>query len=390
VYGLDAEERELRFGAGGEEFSLRSGDKTPVGADSYVSVGGSPTVYTVRTTSVNAFRKGLDDLRDKRILHFDVASVDALEASWPGGRVALVRGDEGWRLKEPLEGPADEETVETLLSNLSFLRASGFVDDPPSDRKAGLSRPDFEVELVVGGEGEGGDQRRLRLQIGRERDGKTRLVRAARPNLYRIAADRIADFPRDVVAYRYRQLAKFASTDATRLEIVFEPEAGEAMSAEPVTITATRGATGWKADPEPFREGALTTLVSELSRLRAEGILAERMGPDELRALRLAPPAVVYRVYGTPPGGGEGASETQLAEVAIGAPHGGDRIAARRGDRETVFEIDHALAEYIPVSLEAFRNRFAAKAAKAEEPGEAEAGPGGEGEAPSASADDSP
>ena len=46
VYGLDADEREVRFSAGGEERALRIGDKTPVGSNSYVSVVGEDGVYT--------------------------------------------------------------------------------------------------------------------------------------------------------------------------------------------------------------------------------------------------------------------------------------------------------------------------------------------------------
>ncbi|MDH3211285.1 MAG: DUF4340 domain-containing protein [Myxococcales bacterium] len=386
VYGLDADEREVRFGAGGEEFSLRTGDKTPVGADSYVSVGGSDAVYTVQTARINALRRGSDDLRDKRILHFDTASIEGLTATWPGGGVVLVRGDDDWRLTEPLEGPADATTVDALLSNLAYLRASGFVDDPPSDREAGLAQPDFEVDLAVRSVTEGVEPRHLRLSVGRSRDGKSRLVRAERPSLYRIAAERIADFPRDVVRYRLRQLADFAVTDATRLEIVFQPAADRPESLEPVTIMATRGEAGWTSSPERFKAGAIATLVSELSRLRADDIVAESAGPDELGALQLAPAAAVYRVYGAAPGG-EAASEVKLAEVAIGAVRGDAGVLARTEGRETVFEFDYALAEHIPVSLAAFLNRFVSEESDAAEPEETAAA---DPDAPLAASDESP
>jgi hypothetical protein len=366
VYGLDVDERELRFGAGGEEHSLRVGDKTPVGAETYVSVGGSDAVHTLPTTRINALRKAIDDLRDKRILHFDTASIERVTASWPDGRVVLVRGDAGWRLTEPLEGPADDTTVEALLSNLSFLRATGFVDDPPSDREAGLARPALEVDLVLKAGSEGEEPRHLRLTLGRSVDGKSSLVRAERASLYRIAAERIDDLPRDEVQYRFRQLAKFPPADATRLEMVFQSGAGRDVSEEPVTITATRGTAGWTSTPERFRPGAIATLVSELSRLRADDIVAESMGPDELNAVQLAPASVVYRVYGGAPEA-EDAAERKLAEVAIGAVRAGDGVLARTGGNETVFQFDYALAERIPVSLEAFRNRFVAEEAEADD-----------------------
>ncbi len=90
VYGLDDEERVVRFGVGGEEFVLRAGDKSPVGANSYVAVG-SDAVYVVATYRIHALRKEIDDLRDKRILRFDTASVEGVTATWPGGQVVLER-----------------------------------------------------------------------------------------------------------------------------------------------------------------------------------------------------------------------------------------------------------------------------------------------------------
>ncbi len=389
VYGLDADEREVRFGAGGEELSLRVGAKTPIGARTYVSVGGSDAVYTLPTTRINALRKAVDDLRDKRILRFDTASIERVTASWPAGRVVLVRGDAGWRLTEPLEGPADETTVEALLSNLSFLRATGFVDDPPSDREAGLARPAFEVDLVLKAGSEGEEPRHLRLTVGRSLDGKSSLVRAERVSLYRIAAQRIGDFPRDVVQYRFRQLAKFPPADATRLEMVFQSGADRDVSEEPVTITATRGTAGWTSTPERFRPGAIATLVSELSRLRADDIVAEGMGPDELSAVQLAPASVVYRVYGGAPEG-EDAGEVKLAEVAIGAVRGDDGVLARTEGNEIVFQLDYERAERIPVSLEAFRNRFVAEEPEADDTDALEADASDEDDDLLAPSDESP
>ncbi|MEE8509220.1 MAG: hypothetical protein V3T07_09170, partial [Myxococcota bacterium] len=118
-------------------------------------------------------------------------------------------------------------------------------------------------------------------------------------------------------------------------------------------ITATRGDTGWTTSPDPFKAGLLSSLVYELSRLRAEDILADSMGPDELQALELAPPAAVYRVFG------EG--DEKLAQVELGALRD-DWIFGRTEGHETVFKLESRFAQRIPVSFEAYRNRFVADA----------------------------
>jgi hypothetical protein len=361
VYGLDADEREVRFSASGEERALRVGDKTPVGSNSYVSVVGEDGVYTVPTYRVNSFAKDLDDLREKRILDFDREAVKRIEASWPDGRVVLERGDAGWRVVQPIEAPADVETVDGLLSDLSFLRAGGFADDPPPDDETGLDRPAFAVRLSGIGSGEDGEAWEASLAIGSRPDGDSRLARAARASLYRISEDRLEDFPTDVVAYRSKQLAAFDASEAQRLDVFFHSAGGES-----VAITAERTADGWTSGPEPFGPGKVAALVAALANLRARDIAAESMGTEELERVGLSPANAIFSVSGEPPAGGEKGGAPQLAEVHLGILRGTDGIVAQRAGDDTVFVLDHALAEQLPVSYEAFANRFRAREAASE------------------------
>jgi hypothetical protein len=383
VYGLDDPAHELAFSAKGERHQLRLGKKSPIGSKTYAAVGGDVRVFTLATFAVNALEKSLDDLREKRVARFEREAVRRIAASWPGGRVVLVKGapaldageaaggESDWRLLEPLDAAADSRTVDDLLSDLSFLRASGFEDAPPPAAQSGLAPPDFELELEIApAQGvEGAEPRRLALAIGQAREGGERFVRGAEPSLYRIPAERISDFPRRVVEYRFRELAKFDSFDAQRLEITFEDR-------ESLRIEAKSGEAGWSSEPERLDPAKLATLVRELSNLRARDILAESAGPAELAALGLEPPRVAFRAFGMPPGSKPDAApaELLLGEVQIGISRGADGIAARRPGVETLFLLDPALAEQIPVSLEALRSRFLAPE-KAEPQGTGEAEP---------------
>jgi hypothetical protein len=348
VYGLDDDTRELRFSAAGSEHALRTGDDAPMGGNSYVSVVGSAPVHMVPTYRVNALRKAYDDLRDKQVMPFDTAAAQRVVASWPGGRVELLRGEDVWRLTAPVDGAADEDTVSGLLRQLSTLRADGFEDAPLPDHETGLDAPDFAVEVTLAPEGEGAERVRLSLALGAEAD-EVRLGRAAQLSLYRIPAARIEDFPRKVVAYRFKRLADFDPADAQQLEIVFSDEGTHA-------ITARREPDGWRADPEPMDPDKIARLVDELSDLEADDILAERVGPEELAALGLDPPRATLLVSGA----GE-ADAPRLAELRIGMPRGSEGFIAQSGESPIVFAIAGHRAEHIPVSLEAFRNRFLAE-----------------------------
>lgn len=371
VYGLEAAERRIAFSAGGQEHVLQLGNKAPVGSNTYASIGGQTAVYTVSTFAVNAFQKTLEDLRRKQILDFDSEAVQKIAASWPGGGVVVERGEGGWQLVEPLQGPADARAVDDLLSDLRYLRAEGFADDPLSDPAAGLSPPEFTALLSLEPGAEGGAGRALRVEIGGLFGDEQRLVRADAPALFRIPASRLGELPRRVVDYRLRQLADFATSDAERLVLEFRPDGGE-----PVRVEARRQDGRWVSEPEPMAADKISSLLYGLSRLRARDILAESLGPQELRALRLDPPAVTLQVYGAAPAGGAGdpAAAPRLAEVHLGVLRASGGIAAQAAGNAQVFELDAGVAEDVPVSLEAFRGRFvsADTGTEGEGPGDAE------------------
>lgn len=371
VYGLGEDARVVRFSAEGEEHELRIGKQTPVGANRYAATGGEGgQVYTVASFKTSAFDKPLDDLRERRPLRFEREDVARIEAEWTGGRAVVEKQDGAWKLVEPFAAEADANTIETLLSDLAFLRAAGFVDEPPPPGEVGLDRPEYRVVLSGTAE-EGQEAPRWELAIGSVIDANARAGRAAEPALYKIPEDRFQKLPKKVEAFRFKQLSSYVASDAERFELVFHDlEAAEQGASNVVTITGTRTEEGWETEPEPMAAGLASRLVAELARLEAADIAAEEVGPQELAGLGLSPPRAAIRILGaTPEGGGE---PPVLADVQLGVQDG-DRIVARRADRTTIFRLDADRSEHIPVSLEAFRNRFVSKEPPADEAAPADA-----------------
>lgn len=376
VYGLEDGARVVRFGAGGADRELRIGKKTPVGANHYAATGPSGTVYTVASYRTTALEKALDDLRERRPLRFDRAAVARIEATWTGGGVVLEKDGETWRMKAPMDVPADADTVETLLSDLVFLRAGGFVDQPPPDAELGLDAPAYRVVLVDAPQ-DGKEPLRHELAIGGPIGGEMRAARGAEPFVYKVPADRFDKLPRSVVAFRFKELARFVATDAQRFEITWSDPA--AASSQSVTVTGeSAGDAGWTTQPEPWATGLAARMVAELARLEADDIAAESMGPEELAGVGLSPARAAVRVLGKAPEAGGDAPE--LAHVLLGVQKNG-KLFAKVPSRETVYLLPDALAEHVPISLDAYRARFVAK----EEPKPAE-----EGAAPEVAPDAAP
>ena len=118
-------------------------------------------------------------------------------------------------------------------------------------------------------------------------------------------------------------------------------------------LNATRGEAGWTSEPQKLAAGRTSRLVRELSDLRATDIAAESAESADLEALGLAPPRVVVRVRGA----GEGEA-VALADLELGTAEPGAGIVARVAGGDVVYRLDYDLAEHVPISAEALRNRF--------------------------------
>ncbi|MBW2272716.1 MAG: DUF4340 domain-containing protein [Deltaproteobacteria bacterium] len=383
VYGLGEGARRLAFRAGEERHELVIGKQTPVGESTYVARGAQPErVLTVATWRIDSLSHGLDELRDRRVLVFDRGAVDELVIRWPGSEIVLAKRADGWWIRKPAgAGRADDPQVENLLSDLSFLRAEGFVDEPRPAEEAGLEEPAFELLLRIGkgveGAGERAAQgRELRFALGSAVEDRQRLALGKESGvLYRVDENRISDLPRDFFAYRFKTLSSFVLSEISAVEIDFRPE--ESAGQSPAGVRLERDAVGvWHGSPLELREGVAARLVAELAQLEGVSIVADAMGPEELAAVGLAPPGVILRAYAArgPEAGVDAGAALPVAEVHLGHSDPERGAIAKAPDRDTIYRIDPVLSEQIPVSHEAFMSRFVANAADEIEGGGSEAG----------------
>ena len=360
-YGL-AGEPSVRFGSGDKSFGLRVGNTTPVGGNVYVTDADAKKVFAVASWRTNALKKTVKQLRDARVLDFDRAKLTGLVIESGDGRIVLAKQGSVWSIIEPMSAKADADAVEGLVSDLQYLRADEFLDAPPPEAELGLAVPWLRIELAVEGRAEP-----LVLRVGAER-GDKRVVRGAGEPVFEIVTSRLDSLPRKLSAYRFKELAGFATDAAVSFELRFQPEEGE-----PLTITGTSGEAGWTTAPDAMQPGKASRLVSELAELRAEEVMADALGDAERRGLGLMPPRATLRVVGKPNEGHP--SGPVLAEVLLGDLDAERGIPAMRGGDATVYWLRAAATEQIPTSLSAWRESFQAKAEEGAPAGSSEVPP---------------
>lgn len=347
--GEAADAGEIRFEHGGNVEGFRIGRATPVGSNTYVQRIGDEAIAYVATWKINGLQKSSDELRDRKLMDFDRVSVERFRVAWPGGRVGLVKREGEWWLVEPLQARADPDTVENLFSDLAFLRADGFVDEPQSPEALGLDTPALEITLVGRTEDEGEYTRVLEIG-GAWKDGL--VARGQGGALYLLAPQRLDDFARRTVAYRFKTLSRFEVADARRFELVFaaddELESGEDGS---YVIVGEFERHDWVTRPDALDPAGVSGLLAHFARLDAHDILADALGSEERAALGLSPPRLSLRVF-------DEAGEA-LADIAFGrAVEGRGLVSMRRGD-EQVLLVDPVDAESIPLTLGALREALA-------------------------------
>src|SRR5262245_825668 len=358
-YGLEGEPN-VRFGAGEKTLALRVGKSAPVGGNVYVTDADAKKVFAVASWHTNAFKKTVKQLREARVLDFDRAKVNGVVISSADGRVVLAKGDGGWTITEPVAAKADHDGVEGLLSDLQYLRADEFLDQPASDAALGLDAPWLVIELKLEGEAVP-----RRVAVGAVHADK-RVVRGGDGPVFEIATSRLDALPRKLSAYRFKELSHFAMDAAARFELRFQPKAGE-----PLVVTGTAGKDGWTTAPEAMQPGKASRLVSELADLRADDVMADALGDAERAGLGLAPPRATLRVLGKPNEGH--ADGPVLAEVLLGDANPEHGIPAMRGGEPAVYWLRAGASEQLPVGLDAWHQSFETKEASKPAPA-AEAG----------------
>lgn len=381
IYGLDASAKEIRFTAIGVGHFVRIGRETKLGGAKYVMVDSARDVTTLPTYVLATFDRSFDELRDKRVLYFDQAAVDRIRVRRADSKdeILLEKQNGTWQIRSPLQEVADADTVETLLSDLYFVRAQEFVDVPTAEQKRAMATPLLQVDLRT--RNEVGEEKTFVIAFATPSNEKLSLVSRDTDVFYRVASDALASIPQEVEAYRNKQLGAFDSEAAKAFAITFR-----AKNADPVVIRGTLSVgkvtksvhteeemdiegdsekfRDWLTTPETMDPARIEDLLLALSHLRATSIAAEHAEKETLTALGLNPAKVEVEVFGGDPSD----AKTLLAHFFFGEADAEKGIAVQLSTSNTVYRVPYGLAHALPLSLEVLQRDFTVGA----EEGEAE------------------
>jgi hypothetical protein len=147
-YGLDKPEATINVNLGSARATLLFGGKA---ADNtvYARDASKTSVVTVESALLDDMKKSADDYRRKDVFEFRPFNATHVEITRNGQTIALERtkgtgenAPDKWKRVSPTAGDLDKEKSDSLLSRLSNIRVSSFVD---STAKTGLDKPAMTV-----------------------------------------------------------------------------------------------------------------------------------------------------------------------------------------------------------------------------------------------------
>jgi len=211
-YGLDQPALELDLTEkGNQSQKLLIGNNTPTGSV-YAALANDPRVFTIATYTKTSLDKGLNDLRDKRLLPVSADHVSQIELVRKNQDIAFGRNKDAWQILKPKPYRADGAQVSELLNKLTDAKMDLTASDS-SDASSAFSKatPLATAKLTD----ESGTQQ---LEVRKDKDtyyAKSSAVSGA----YKIDADLGKALDKSADDFRNKKLFDFGYNDPNKIEL---------------------------------------------------------------------------------------------------------------------------------------------------------------------------
>lgn len=197
---------------------------------------------------------------DKRIFPELIAdAVTSLTIQNAVGRLQMTQTNGTWRLRSPVDYPAEETKIRALLENLAQLRCQSDLASPPENEQTdlyGLEPPAQSIVLV-------GDDISLRLQVGDTENTVAFVQRSDSKRIYTAPADTLKPLSGDLDYWRNSKVFPHPVSEIT--DLIFTGDGR-------MHLTRSADNAPWRmAEPTPgarLDQDALSIFFQQLAELR--------------------------------------------------------------------------------------------------------------------------
>ncbi len=249
----------IETASGTNTFTL--GDRNPVGGF-YLMRSGDQALYLVTTGADLAFRKGVNDLRARKIFHEEFGDIESVSLESASGTLRMARNASGeWQITEPKAEKADSGEVSMLIFGIRDLRAHRFAQDNVAEAdyaKYGLDKPTTKARLTARG------GKIYEVLVGRDDGGEVFVKRSDDSSVYVFVKSSLAVLDKDFNQLRTKELVNIPRENIERIKLVVATS----------TVEIARSDKEWKAKDRVLPDGLVYALIDAVNALRVRSFYA--------------------------------------------------------------------------------------------------------------------
>jgi hypothetical protein len=289
---------------------------------------------------VESERPVADPDAKKQVFTYDSAKINQVQIKSSGGEVtALHKGaNDTWTIVQPVNAPADRNSISEVVTNLSKLEEQRVVDENAADLKAyGLAEPRVDVTFHVEG-----DKEPKRILLGEKTPSSSgtyaKLPSGNRVFLVDISVETAVDKP--TFDFRDKSALAFDQAKVTSLELTSAAQ----------TIRLEKSDNEWKLVKPVQAPADFVSVNGVLGQLQSAQMTALKERPEDLKDLKqygLDKPAVVATL-------GTGASSLKFE---LGKEADAGSVWGRDPSKPAVFSINNGVAMELQKKVEDFRRK---------------------------------
>ena len=200
----------------GQSRQLLIGDEVPTGNGYYVKLADDPRIFTMASYSKTSLDKTEKDLRDKRLLTFDIGKLTRVEIAAKGPAFELGKNNQNeWQILKPKPMRADGGLVDELIGKLQDAKMDPSATDEDAKKAAAAFASAVPLATVKVTDAAGSEQLQIRKDKEHEYYGRSSVVQG----VYKLTPGVGSAFDKSVEDLRNKKLFDFGWTEPTRIDV---------------------------------------------------------------------------------------------------------------------------------------------------------------------------
>ena len=283
----------------GKSQTVLVGDETPTGDAAYVMVSGETKVYSIPKNTKTNLDKGLNDLRDKRLMPVDFDKLTSVEIN--GGKLHLTFASEDgqWTVRSPANLRGDTSKMEAIIEKLRTATMDPSAPEVDTKKAASLFASGSPIASIKTTDASGTQELQVR-KAGDAYYAKTSAMEGA----YKVPNELGDAINKDAEDFREKRVFDFGADDPDKVELhdgqkaYFLTRSGEdwwsdGKKMDPVAVQeflrAIRSLTATKFASSGFSSPAISVVATSKDGKHIEKVDIAKSGSDYLAKRAEAP-----------------------------------------------------------------------------------------------------